>query len=150
MTRVVVDASVLLASLIADGLTRGLLLNSRELELYAPEVVTSEVQKHLPMVAARTWKSREIVEALLTDILARVEVVPTTVFASALPSARRRTAAAHAHHDEAYVALAEVLSAPIWAYDKDFRRVRGLRVLSISEVGRLIDRASKVLPGSEV
>lgn len=139
MTRLVLDASVLMASLIAKGPTRALLLGAHPLELHAPEVISGEVEKHLPRVAQRTSNPLEVVRTLVGDILARVEVAPVTLYASRLPEALRRCKAAHAHHDEAYVALADVLACPIWTYDKDFRRIRGLKVLSTSEVARLAD-----------
>lgn len=139
MTRLVIDASVILASLVAEGPTRGPLLGYHDLEFYTPEVVTSEITKHLPMVVQRTGKPREIVESLLNDVLRNVEVVPASAFAMALPSARKRTTVAHAQGDEVYVALADVLSAPVWTYDKDFRRITGVRVLSTGEVQRLIE-----------
>lgn len=53
-----------------------------------------------------------------------------------------REEAAHAEGDEEYLALAEFLDSPVWTYDKDFRRVRGVKALSPSEVGRLAERAN--------
>ena len=139
MTRIIVDASVLMASLIADGPTRGILLGYHDLEFYTPEVVSSEIQKHLPTVARRTGKPKEIVITLLNDILSNVEVIPTEVFVGKLVSARTRAREAHAENDEAYVALADYLDAPVWTYDKDFQRISGLRVLTTSDVQRLIE-----------
>lgn len=137
MTRVVVDASVILASLMADGSTRGVLLGRHDLDLYAPEVIGAELQKHLAKVVDRVGKPREIVEALLGEVMGNLEVVATPLLAKALPSARSRTRAARAHHDEAYVALADTLAAPIWSLDRDFRRVRGVAVLTTAEVKQL-------------
>lgn len=139
MTRIVLDASVLMASLIADGPTRGILLGYHDLEFYAPEVVSSEIQKHLQTIAKRTGKPKEIVSTFLKDILSNVEVVPTEIFAGNLESARKRTQAAHAENDEAYVALADYLDAPVWTYDKDFQRVSGIRVLVTSDIQGLIE-----------
>jgi predicted nucleic acid-binding protein len=142
LIRIVVDASVVLASLIADGSTRGLLLGHHDLEFYAPDVVVAELERHLGMVVERTAKPREIVASLMADILANVEVMPVTAYAAFLPKARKRAKAAHAEGDEAYLALAEALQASVWSYDKDFRRVAGLGVLSFSEV-RALARASQ-------
>lgn len=134
MTRVVVDASVLLAALIADGPTRAVLLGPRGMELYVPEVVIDEVQRHLPAVSKKAGVALEVVSSFLVDVLAHVQVVPTELFSRAIPGARTRCEAAHASNDEAYVALADVLGAPIWTYDKDFRRVAGLRCLTTREL----------------
>ena len=137
MTRVVVDASVVLASLMADGSTRGLLLGQHNLEFYAPEAVTTELRRHLDLVSERTGKSIDLVNALIEEVMACLEAVPTPLFLAALPSARRRARLARAYHDEAYVALADALGAPIWTLDKDFRRMSGLKVLTTAEVKRL-------------
>jgi predicted nucleic acid-binding protein len=137
VTRVVVDASVILAGLLRDGTTRGVLLGDHDLRLYTPAAVTEEVDRHLPQVAERSGVSRESIAVVLDRFWSRFEAVPTEGSARFLPSARRRSARAHALHDEAYVALAEALEAPVWTYDKDFRRVVGLEVLSTKDVLRL-------------
>lgn len=146
MTRVVLDASIVLASLIADGPTRDLVLGHYELEFYTPDVVAEELEPHLKMVAERTSKPREIVASLFSDLLLRVEVVPVTAYAAFLPAARKRAEAAHAKGDEAYLALAEAIQAPGWTYDKDFRRVKGLRVLSTADVRLLADASAERSP----
>ncbi|MCI4324691.1 MAG: PIN domain-containing protein [Thermoplasmata archaeon] len=137
MTRVVVDASVILAGLLRDGTTRSVLLGQHDLILYTPAAVTDEIERHLAEMVERSHVSKESVVVVLDQIRAGLEVVPTETFARYLPSARRRVARAHALHDEAYVALADALAAPIWSYDKDFRRVDGVTVLSTKEVLRL-------------
>jgi predicted nucleic acid-binding protein len=146
LNRVVVDASVVLASLISDGPTRGLLLGHHDLECYAPDVVVAELDPHMTRMADRTAKPREIVAALFADIRARLEVVPVTAYAAFLPHARVRAKAARAKGDEAYLALAEALSAPVWTYDKDFRRVAGLKVLSTREVPALAEATRRGEP----
>ena len=141
MTRIVVDASVVLSSLIAAGETRALLLGHYALELYTPDVLRVQVGKHLSTLARRTSKPSEVIEALLREVILSVDVVPTSAFAAYLPSARRRAKAGHAVGDEAYIALAELLSAAVWSYDKDFRRVKGLTVLATADVRNLVERS---------
>ena len=137
MTRVVVDASVIFAALIADGPTRGLLLGSREIEYYTPDVVAFELERHLPEASRRSKKPVDIVRTLVRDILSNVEVVPLAAYAAFLPVARDRAKTADARGDEAYIALSGALAAPVWTYDKDFRRVTGLRVLATSDIVKL-------------
>jgi predicted nucleic acid-binding protein len=139
VTRIVVDASVFVASLISRGPTRAILLGSQNLEFYSPEVVVEELQKQLRMVTSKAGQHEETVQALIGDVLSKVQVVPTLVFADKLPDARERASRADALGDEAYVALADVLAAPVWTYDKDSRRIRDVRVLSTADVRRLGD-----------
>jgi predicted nucleic acid-binding protein len=143
VTRVVVDASVILAGLLRDGTTRSVLLGQHNLTLYTPAAVTDEVERHLPEIVERSGVSKESVVVVLEQIRAGLEVVPTETFARYLPSARRRVARARALHHEAYVAFADALGAPVWSCDKDFRRVDGVTVVSTKEVLRLAGLAQR-------
>lgn len=138
MTRLVVDASVILAGLLRDGTTRSVLLGQHNVTFYTPAAVTEEVDRHLAEIVERSGVSKEAVVVVLDRIRAGLETVPTEAFARYLPAARRRVARAHALHDEAYVALADALAAPVWSYDKDFRRVDGVTVVSTKGVLRLV------------
>ena len=133
MTKVVVDASVLVASLMADGRARHALLHS-PLTLHVPPRVFEELEARVGTIAKRARVDRTVVEALVADILHRVEVVPEALLARFLPDARARALAAGAEGDEDYVAAALALEAPIWTYDRDFGRIRGVRVIGTAEV----------------
>ncbi len=133
MTKVVVDASVLVASLMADGRARHALLHSSS-TLYVPPRVFEELEANLGKIAKRAGVDATVVRALLADIRNRIEVVPETLLAAVAPEARTRAAAAHAKGDEGYVAAALALDAPIWTYDRDFERIRGIRVTGTAEV----------------
>lgn len=143
MTRVVVDASVVFSSLIANGRSRAILLGSHSLEFYVPAIITQEVRRHFPEACEKANLPRTVVEGLLEDVLASLQVVPDELLRSALDSARARCRSAHALNDDLYVALADVLDAPIWSYDKDFRRVSGVRVVSVRELLDIIDRRDR-------
>ncbi len=132
-TKVVVDASVLVASLMADGRARHALLHSSA-SLYVPPRVFEEVQAKAGKIAKRARVDRTVVEALLTDIRHRIEVVPEALLAPFLPDAQARALAADAGGDEDYVAAALALDAPVWTYDRDFARIRGIRVIGTAEV----------------
>ena len=133
MTKVVVDASVLVASLMADGRARHALLHS-PLALYVPPRVFEELQAKVDKVVKRARVDRTIVDALLRDLRNRIEVVPDALLAPFLPDARARAAAADAEGDEDYIAAALALDAPVWTYDRDFARIRGVRVIGTAEV----------------
>lgn len=131
--RVVVDASVLVASLMADGRARHALLHSPS-TLYVPPRVFEELEAKVGKIAARARVDRTIVKALLVDIRHRVEIVPEAVLAPFRPDAEAMARAADAEGDEDYVAAALALKAPVWTYDRDFARIRGIRVVGTAEV----------------
>ncbi len=140
MTRVVADASVLVASLMADGRARHALLHSPS-TFYVPPRVFEELREKAGKIAKRARVDRRIVEAMFADLRSRVEVVPQGLLDAFLPEARVRTREAGAEGDEDYVAAALALDAPIWTYDDDFSRVRGIRVIGTAEVAGETDRA---------
>jgi predicted nucleic acid-binding protein len=133
MRRIVVDASVLVASLMADGRARHALLHTPS-TLYVPPRVFEELERKAGKIAARARLDRTVVEALMADIRQRIEVVPEALLAPFLPEARARAQEADAEGDEDYVAASLALDAPIWTYDRDFRRIRGIRVIGTAEV----------------
>ena len=149
MSRVVVDASVVLAGLIASGTTRRILLGRHDLEFYVPSVIVEEVRRHLPIAVQKSKIPAPIVEELAEEIFAAMQVVPAELFSSAIDSAKSRCSAAGAHHDELYVALADVLDAPIWTFDKDFERVAKVRVVSVEDMLSMVDRSAKRKDGED-
>lgn len=133
MTRIVVDASVLVASLMADGRARHALLHSPA-TLYAPPRVFEELEAKAGKIAKRARVNQATVEALLADLRHRIEIVPEALLAPFLSEARARTLSASAEGDEDYVAAALALEAPIWTYDRDFSRIREVRVIGTADV----------------
>lgn len=116
----VVDANVLLASLIKQAVTRELLLDSR-LKLYAPEHLISETLKHLKSNAAlrkRIKLEGPELEELFYLLTQEIETIPQKSFASHMNEAL--SLAPH-KEDAPYLALALSLGVPIWSNDKGFR-----------------------------
>lgn len=134
MTGVVVDASVIVACAISDGKARRTLLTLRGVEFYAPAFVQEEVRRRSPKIIALSGLGPTVISTLLDDLFANVAIVPREGFETRLPQAMRLVARAGANGDEDYVALALALAAPIWTYDDDFHRVKGIRVVSREQV----------------
>ena len=135
--RVVVDANVVVAALMADGTVRDVLLNTTKLDFFAPDYLKAEIARHEARIAARAQLDPASVAALLEDVGEAVEFVPRDAYGERAADGRRLANQAPAHGDEEYIALALWLEAPIWCLDNDLRRVRQLRVLSTSEVDEL-------------
>lgn len=133
MTRIVVDASVLVAALMADGRARFVLLHSQK-TLYVPAFVFAEVERHVDAIAKRARLDRSTVLAALEVLRSHLEELPHALLVPHLDRARRLADDADAAGDEHYIAAALALDAPIWTYDDDFRRVKGVRVCSTRDV----------------
>ncbi len=133
MRPVVVDASVLIAALMADGTARRVLVHA-PCSFYVPPRILEETNKHLPKIAKRAGLPQQSIKAVIEDLFTRIEVVPPALIAPFLAEATKRTKKADALGDEHYVALALALDAPLWTYDDDFGRISGIRTISTTEV----------------
>ena len=134
MTRVIVDASVLTAALMADGNARHALLHSQEIEFVVPAFIFEEVEENMGRIVSRTGLPTGVIVALIEDIRSMIEVVPRGAYAEALDEAGIVAERAGASGDEDYVALALTSKAPIWSYDLDFARMPTIRRISTGEI----------------
>ena len=137
MTRVVVDASVLVACAISDGKARSTLLSASSVDFFAPAFVLDEFKRHIPKIIVLSGVAPPILSALAEDLFARVRTVSREGYANALPKARKLVEMAHANGGEDYVALAIAIDAPIWTYDKDFRRIKTTRLISREDIEQI-------------
>lgn len=133
MKRVVVDASVLIAALMANGVARRTLMHTQA-ALYVPPLIFDEADKHVDRIAQRAGTSAEVIRAVLEIFKERVEELPTALLSSHIEEARKLARDAGDESDAEYVAAALALDAPIWTYDEDFSRIGGIRVCGTAEV----------------
>lgn len=134
MSSVVVDASVLIASAIADGKTRRVYLSACDVEFYAPAFIREELLKRVPKILAISRVTPTVLSTLLEDLFAQLTVVPRDGYDEQLGEARKIVRRVDAEGDEDYVALALALRAPIWTYDKDFLRIKEVRVVRTEQI----------------
>jgi predicted nucleic acid-binding protein len=87
-----------------------------------------------PKIIALSGVAPAVLSTLLDDLFARITFVPREGYSRRLVDARAKVARAGAQGDEDYVALAQLLDAPIWTYDKDFHIISGIRVVSRTQV----------------
>ena len=138
MTRIVVDASVVVAGLFKDGTVRGLILNRDDVEFYAPDYIREETFRQIPRVATRAKLSEVTVKTVLEDLFGAIELIPVGVYSAWMEKATALAGSATAKEDPDYIALALALDAPIWSLDDDLRRVPGLRILAKKDVKSLL------------
>ena len=129
-----IDASVLVACALADGKARHALLSASSVDFVAPAFIQDEFRHQIPKIIALSGIAPPILSALSEDLFSLVRIVSREGYARDLVRARALTEEAHARGDEDYVALALAIDAPIWTYDKDFRRIKGIRLISRAEI----------------
>ena len=134
MTRVVLDASVMVACLFKDGSARRILLHDSETTFLVPPGIQEEAASQLSRVSRRTGLPPETVRSVLEDLLRHVEVIPMRRLRSVEMRARKVARDAGDENDWEYVALSWIEVAPIWTYDADFSRMHGVRTISSAEL----------------
>jgi predicted nucleic acid-binding protein len=133
---VVLDASVLVACLFKEGRARPAVLYSDDVALVVPPGILSEVERELPRVAHRAGVSRAELGSILELLRGHIQEVALDVLRPFETDAKRIAVEAGDPTDWEYVALALALDAPVWTYDRDFRRMRGVQTIGTSDLRR--------------
>ncbi len=134
----VVDANILLAAFLKEGVTRELLLDSR-LTLFAPEHLIQETSRHLQgnaSIRRRMGLPERNLQELFSILTMRIQVIPQKSYQSFLKEAL--FLASH-KEDAPYLALALFLNIPIWSNDKGFKDQEKVRVYSTQELLVLLE-----------
>lgn len=134
MKPVVVDASVLVACLFKDGRARQVLLHAKGVRFVAPPDIVKETERQLPRVARRAGITPAQTHSVLRILRGQIQEVPLDALRRHEEKAKALAGAAGDETDWEYVALALNLDAPVWTYDHDFRRVKGIRQIGTSDV----------------
>ncbi len=134
MHAVILDASVAIAALFASGRARHVITHAPPQLLHAPIHLISEVERALPRISRRASITPAALDLVLDELRSKITLLPSALLAPFMEDALDRCKTADALGDEAYVAAALALDAPVWTYDMDFRRVSGIKLASTTEV----------------
>lgn len=133
--QVVVDANVLCAALLARGKTAELLF-SEKIEVIAPELLFTELERHKAELLDKTKLPEEDFNTLLALFKKRVKIIPSDDFKDKLFEANE-IVGQHTK-DTAYIALALKFSCPFWSKEKKFKNVGRIDVLDAEDVEKRI------------
>lgn len=132
MTRIVVDANILMAALLQDGLTRRLLLHPG-LELYTPTTVWDEVRRNAPELIRRSRLPGTTFEALVQVLQGRLVDVEIPLLLANLAEAERRLGT-KLELDAPYVAACLAVDASLWTHDKLLTKRAGVPILLTADI----------------
>ena len=130
----VVDANIIFAALIKDGLTTYILLGEK-VTLYAPSFLIDEILKHESMLLQKSLRTPVEFKAILEVIKNIVHFVSPQVIEGALCDA---IAISPDPDDAQYFAVALSLNIPIWSNDFALNAQDTIRIISTTELARLL------------
>lgn len=141
--RLVVDSNIVIAGLLRDGLTRGLLIEAH-VDLASPEWMLAEIARHRDAVAARAGLSGEEFDLLFALLTERIEIVPASSYAACLKEATALIGARDAG-DVPFLALALAHDCDgIWTQNPRHFADAGVEVWGTSEVAAWVKSGSDV------
>ena len=135
--KIVIDANVVISLLIKPGKPKLLL---REFDIYAPEFLFAELEKHQEGIVAKTKLSQTEFEEFLKVLSRIIKTVPRSRFLKHLQQA---DVISPDPNDVHYFALALHLSSPIWSNDKELKEQKDIRVYSTKDLLEIKDSWSK-------
>jgi len=131
----VVDANVIFASLIKDGVTIELFLK-KDFDFYAPEFLFDEIQKHRETILKKTNRCPEELDEIFLLLRDRITIIPLEEFISFYKKAEEISPDPN---DAMYFALAMRLNVAIWSNEKKLKEQDSVKVYNTKD---LIDIAS--------
>jgi predicted nucleic acid-binding protein len=126
----IVDANILFAALIKEGVTAKLMFVDR-LHLYAPEFLLEEFEKYRKEILKKTHRSSENFEIVLSEISARIHLVPKNEFNKMINVAEEISPDIN---DSIYFALALKFGMPIWSNETRLKKQSTIRIYSTSDL----------------
>lgn len=131
----VIDANIVMSSLISTaGKTFDLIFNDR-LRLFAPEFLLVEINKHKDEILLKSNLSESEYGLFLSLVSSRIELIPFSEFDKYVNKSKE---IAPDPNDAEYFALALKLKCAIWTNDKGFRAQNKIKIYSTAELINLL------------
>lgn len=131
----VIDANIVVACLISPGNKTSELFFSEGLHLLAPEYLKREIEKHKEVIAKKSGLSTADFNLALSLFSSRIVFIPFSDFGKYIPQA---TEVCPDPNDIEYFAIALKQSCPLWSNDKRLKGQDEIKVLSTSELLKLV------------
>jgi len=129
--KLVVDANILFAASIKDGLTAEIFI-SEDLQLFAPEFLLEEFSKYQNQIIEKTHRSKEDFEKFLHLLKEYITFIPQK---NITPFLEHVDSFSPDPKDSVYLALALALKSAIWSNDKKLKEKQNhVEVLSTEDL----------------
>jgi len=145
--KLVVDANILFAALIKEGLTAELLI-SDELNCFAPEFLFDEFSKYEQILLAKTKRSKTEFTQYMNILKEEIEIIPQKEIMSFIKKAETISPDPK---DLVYIACALATNSKIWSNDKKLKEEQEeVKVITTEELVnkvRIIKKKNKIYKG---
>lgn len=133
----IVDANILIAAPISKGITRNLLLLKEKIELFVPEQILEEIEKHLPEIPEKMHLDGMETKNMLTELPETTEI-KIIKFADFIEFAAEAEKITPDKDDMHYFALSLKLDCPLWSNDKKLKQQSKVKIYSTQEILELL------------
>jgi len=137
MTRLVVDANVVISALIADSTTRQLLV-TLDPPLCTPAFVHDEIANYESLISEKSGLPPARVQQFVELLFQYIDVIPASGFAAEIESAEAALGDTDPQ-DVPYLACALAVDGSLWSDDTDFEAQELVDVYTTSDVIETFD-----------
>lgn len=130
MQKIVVDANILVAAAIRDGMTRKILFESNFIVL-VPEHIFYELEKYREYICKKTDGAEESFDVFIIRVFGRVKPVSFIEFYDCISYARK---ICPDKDDALYFALALKFNCPLWSNETRLKNQKFIKVYSTQEL----------------
>ena len=131
----VVDANVIISSLISSSGKTAEMLFSDKLKLYAPEYLLEEIVKYRKYILEKSGLSLEEMNMLLSLISSNIEFISFSDFGKFI---KRASEICPDENDTEYFALALKLNCSIWSNDGKLKEQNKVKVYNTLELIKIL------------
>ena len=128
----VIDTNIFISSLIKDGLTRYMIVNS-PFKLFIPEQEIVEIRKYENIILEKSGITRNELVKIFKELLGYVRVIKNKEL---LPFRREANRIMNAidEKDVPFIAAALSLNCSVWSEDKHFRKQKRVKIFTTKEI----------------
>jgi len=134
--KLIVDANILFAALIKEGVTAELLISDK-LQLFAPEYLFEEFSKYEQLILDKTYRSEKDFNRILELLKEQITTISKTEIT---PYIDEIVDISPDPKDTVYLALAFAIKASIWSNDKELKEKQNvIKVWTTAELINEVD-----------
>ena len=126
----VVDTNVIIAAIIKPSVTQNLILKE-ELELYSPEFLRDEIEKHKSTILKKTGYTKEIFETVVSIIYSNIKIISSKKYKYLKKEILKFTPD---EKDWPFLALAKHLDASLWSNDSELKKQNKIKIITTEDL----------------